>query len=252
MTKRAPLPLADAKVRQGEGEGRRWLPRREATQAMGACAPRQAACGQGIGCGGGSDLGHCSCRGHGTAIQAACSPLKGMGWGRFEGLALRRATTCTRGTFGGLAMGKPHTGRADRKVCERQVTAGVFLLWLGVVALSVRAGTLEGEPWLASVALRTVIAAMIWVLSLYVVRKHAAEAQAPFRLEFLTPEELAERIAADLREMGFVTRVVASGGANLDSSTDDAGEEAGVQEALATVSGTPCARDSRSGSSHLA
>ncbi|MCL6432176.1 MAG: hypothetical protein K6V36_15175 [Anaerolineae bacterium] len=148
-------------------------------------------------------------------------------------------------------MRRSHTGRADRKLCERQVTAGVFLLWLGVVALSVRAGTLEGEPWLASVALRTVIAAMIWGLSLYVVRKRAAEAQALCALEALTPEQFVERIAADLRELGFVTQVVASDGAGLDPTPDDVGPGATVQEALAPLGGTPCARDSGSGPSHL-
>jgi hypothetical protein len=132
------------------------------------------------------------------------------------------------------------------------VTAGVILLWLGVVTLSARAGSLEGKPWLASVALRTVIAAMIWALSLYVVRKHAAEAQALCALEALTPEQFAERIAADLRELGFVTQVVATDGPAPDSSPDDAGRAAAVQEALAPVGTSPCARDSGSGPSHPA
>lgn len=149
-------------------------------------------------------------------------------------------------------MGRSHYGRADRRACERQVTAGVFLLWLGVVSLSVRAGSLVGRPWLASAALRTAIAAMIWALSLYVVRKHAAEAQLLCPLEALTPEQFAERIAADLRELGFVTQVVTTDRTALDPSPNDPGRAAAVQEALAPVSGSACGRDSGSGPSHSA
>ena len=125
-------------------------------------------------------------------------------------------------------MGRSHYGRADRRVCQRQVTAGAFLLWLGVISLSVRAGSLEGQPWLASVALRTVIAVMIWALSLYVVRKHATEAQVLCPLEALTPEQFAERIAADLRELGFVTQVMTTDPTALDPSPNDPSRAAAV------------------------
>jgi hypothetical protein len=87
---------------------------------------------------------------------------------------------------------------------------------------------------------------MIWGLSLYVVRKHAAEAQALCSPEFLTPEELAERIAADLREMGFAARVVATDWDAPDPSPNVPGAAVAVEKALVSAVGVEPARNNGS------
>lgn len=149
-------------------------------------------------------------------------------------------------------MGVPCRGSASRRARERQVTAGVFLIWLGVVALSAYLGVLQGHVDLTPIVIRTVLAVLIWCLSIHSVRTRAVEAEVLAALEVLPPEEFAERIARDLRELGFVARVVSRVEDGLDSTVEAPLEAEARQELGTPVAVVPGPRRNGSGPSDRA